>query len=133
MDAIGKNTARGCDLRQRAELIAGKERSLDEMSGQVKELKAEIKDLYKDAASNGYSLKVLRGVMKEFHMPEGEREAHYQIEMEFAEEVDIYRHALGLVKDGSAETTISINGGPAAPISVVRAAVDEVKRAKVPA
>lgn len=131
MDGIGKNTERGKDLKRRAQEIFDKERAQKAAKQTAKELGEDIKVLYRSAASHGYNADALHDVLQEMHMEPEAREEHYQLQLLFNDERDIYRHALGLVdgEDGpdEEEPTISLNGGPAHPMSVVREAVDIVK------
>lgn len=123
---IGKNTPAGKDLLERAEKIIGLEREAKGLQAQAKEIKEQISDAYGEAASEGYSKPVLRQVIKEMMMEPDKR----QLVFEFESEVDVYRHALGLIDDEAGEPTISINGGPAHPMSAVKAVVQAVQAAR---
>ncbi len=116
MEAIGKNTARSEDLKRRATEIFEKERTLKKTKQTAKELADDIKVLYSAANSYGYNADVLRDVLKEMHMEPDARAEHYQLEMLFSDERDIYRHALGLIDDDGrpaanddGKTTISVD------------------------
>ncbi len=63
----------------------------------VKEIAAEIKELLKDAGAAGYSPRQLKDRAKELTLGAAERTEKLQIEMEFEDERDLYRHALGIV------------------------------------
>lgn len=149
-DAIGKGTARAKDLVERVRAIAGKRQIEKKLIAQVKDVRDDIKDLYASAKSAGYDQKKMKTVVAEALMSAVERQQHYQLEMDFGDELDAYRHALGLVdsdkddpldvasghsacESGDTDATISVNGGPEHPISVVKEALHIVKGRSAPA
>lgn len=100
-EQIGKGTARGKDLVERAEAIKGKESILAMQKAQAKVTKDDLTALYKSAANAGYSIKTLRKAVKELMLDDEERADLYAGEQETQMELDLYRHALGL--DGEAD------------------------------
>lgn len=112
-------------LRQFIEQI---ERLEEEKRG----LGEDIRDKFAEAKAIGFDVKAMREVLKLRKKSKTDRDEHQAI-------VETYMHALGMLADtplgeaaikaatGGYETTISINGGPAHPMSVVREAVDLVR------
>lgn len=104
-EVIGKGTARGKDLVERAEAIKGKENILAMQKAQAKVTKDDLTALYKSAANAGYSIKTLRKAVKELMLDDEERADLYAGEQETQMELDLYRHALGL--DGEADDDVA--------------------------
>jgi len=102
-EPIGKNTARGKDLTERADVIAGKEKIHAQYKAQAKAIKNEITDHYKSAQNAGYAVRTLKKAVKEVLLTEEEREDLYKGEQAAQLELDLYRHALGLLDGDDAD------------------------------
>lgn len=70
--------------------------TLEEQQAQLKHAltvnKADIKEIYGEAASTGFNPKALKIAVAELQMDAESR----QMKFEFEDEVDLYRHALGI-------------------------------------
>lgn len=92
---LNPETAR--DLKRRAEHCNGLEAQVADLMKEVKELKEQIKDEEKNAASQGYDKKAFKKVRKELAMKPDQR----QTQLEFEMVVDTYRLAVGLLDSDS--------------------------------
>ena len=122
-------------LRQMVEQI---ERLEEEKRG----IGDDIKDKFLEAKVFGFDVKILRCVIRLRKSSKADRDEAQAV-------LDTYLNALGMLGDEdtplanwaddsrrqqdaadslAAQTTISINGGPAVPLDVARAAVDHIKR-----
>lgn len=107
---------------------------------------ADIKNKYAEAKAVGFDVETMKKIVKLRTKSKTEREEEESV-------LEVYMHALGMLdgtpmgeyidkldatdrlsemarEDGAPEPTISINGGPPHPMSVVREAVEIVKRTK---
>lgn len=80
------------ELARRAKEIIALEDQHAELKADAKEVKTQIGEAYTNAASAGFSPKVLRRVITEMRMEPDERQGV----LDFEAEVDTYRRALGL-------------------------------------
>ena len=145
------------ETRQAREELTRCAKAMSNLLDQIAELQGQVKELKAAAKADGYDMKAFGQIIKE--MRRGPEFQSDQLSLELV--IDTYRTAVGLptdieeaqeaareaaaglparkgglndaVEDGAPETTISINGGPPHPMSVVRAAVGAVKAAKASA
>jgi uncharacterized protein (UPF0335 family) len=112
---------------------------IERLEEEKKATAGEIADEFAAAKASGFDVTIMREVLKIRRMSKAERSEKDAV-------LDTYLHALGMLdgtplgewakredggrEDGGREPTISINGGPAHPMSVVREAAGIVKRAK---
>ena len=95
-EIIGRGTNRGKDLEARAQAILELEQAKAGLALQVKAAKEQIAGKYKDAAGAGYAPHHIRQCIKELLMEPEQRDLFYEEEEHKQEELDVYRHALGL-------------------------------------
>lgn len=95
-DAIGRGTNRGKDLEDRARAIVELEKAKAGLTVQLKAAKEQIAGKYKDAEGAGHPKKLLAKCVRELAMDSGERDLFYEAERAEQEQLDQYRHALGL-------------------------------------
>lgn len=101
--------------------------SIERLEEEKKALAGDIQDKYLEAKGLGFDVKILRKVIQLRKKSSTEREEEDAI-------LDTYLHALGMQGDMFAEDpepTISINGGPAHPMSVVKQAVEQVRDSRL--
>lgn len=96
---IGKGTALAHDLESRVLEIAGKMQAEAQAKATAKEIAAEIKEKIADAASAGFDAKQVRERAKEMALEPDVRAAKLQLEMDFEQIRDVYRHALGMIDE----------------------------------
>ena len=105
---------------------------IERMEEEKRVIAADISDEFKAATASGFDVKIMRQVLKLRRADPDEVKAAEAV-------LDTYLHALGMLngtplgdwsKQQDAESTISINGGPAHPMSVVKEAVELVKRGR---
>ena len=121
--------------------------NIENLEEEKRGLAADISDEFKAAKASGFDVRIMRQVLKLRRADPDEVKAAEAV-------LETYLHALGMLdgtplgnwadqveaadklsamhrKDGAErETTISVNGGPAHPMSVVREAVEIVKRGR---
>jgi uncharacterized protein (UPF0335 family) len=93
---IGRNTERAKALEEQAERIILLERTHRDLKFQAKAAKEHIETAYKDADKKGFDKKTLRQVIRELLLDADSRQAVF----DFEQEIDAYRHALGIEDTG---------------------------------
>lgn len=74
---------------------------------------ADIKEVFAEAKSNGFNVKIVRQMIKERKLEETERDENYAL-------LDLYRRELGMLADtplGEAATKAELRLAPSAPAS----------------
>jgi uncharacterized protein (UPF0335 family) len=117
------NTASARQLRAFIERI-------ERLEEEKKALGGDVRDVYLEAKGCGFDVATMRSVIRLRRKTTAERQEAEALLETYLEALDMQGDMFRAADNNGDETTISLNGGPAHPFSVVKEAVRMVREAR---